>query len=130
VALRQIMIDDIDLTEGAETRTFSLDGVTYEIDLNDMHYRELCRALDRFIDSGRRQTATKSKQRKSSETPKAETPKAKPVTQAALNKEQSEAIREWARKQGHKVSSRGRIPRDIVNQFNSDHTPRALEFSS
>lgn len=129
MALRQVMIDDIDLTEGAETRTFSLDGVTYEIDLNDTNHQALRKALGPFMDSGRRKTATKSKQRKSSETPKAETPKAA-VTPAALNKEQSEAIRDWARKQGHKVSSRGRIPRDIVNQFNSDHTPHALEFSA
>lgn len=121
MALRQVMIDDMNLTEGAETRTFSLDSVTYEIDLNDTNFLKLKTALSPFIDAGRRQAAFKGK-------PKAEGPKvtAKPM----LSKEQNEAIREWARKRGHKVSSRGRIPADIVNKFNTEGVSTTPEFSA
>jgi hypothetical protein len=123
------MYDDMDLTEGAETRTFSIDNVTYEIDLNDTNYRKLKMALRPFIDSARRQ-AVKGKPRK--EPTKVEPPKipmgdSKPTT---LSKEQNDAIRDWARKRGHKVSSRGRIPSDIINEFHTDHAPDEPSFSS
>jgi hypothetical protein len=36
---------------------------------------------------------------------------------AAIDREQAEAIREWARRNGHKVSTRGRIPADVVDLF-------------
>lgn len=113
MALRQVMIDDLDLTEGAETRTFSLDGVTYEIDLNDKNHQMLTKALGPFIDSGRRQPTSKGK-------PKAETPKPMGRTRVMLSKEQNDAIRQWARKRGHQVSSRGRIPADIVDKFQTE----------
>ena len=33
--------------------------------------------------------------------------------------EQSAAIREWARRNGHNVSSRGRIPAEIIDAFHA-----------
>ncbi len=127
MALRQIMYDDMDMTEGAEPRTFSIDNVTYEIDLNETNYRKLKTALGPFIDSGRRQAVSKGRKETKAETPKILTVDSKPTT---LSKEQNDAIREWARKRGHKVSSRGRIPADIVNQFNTNHAPDEPSFSS
>ncbi|EUA49714.1 protein lsr2 [Mycobacteroides abscessus subsp. bolletii 1513] len=38
---------------------------------------------------------------------------------ASIDREQSAAIREWARKNGHNVSSRGRIPAEVVDAFNA-----------
>ena len=35
--------------------------------------------------------------------------------------EQSAAIREWARRSGHEVASRGRIPLDILNAYVAAH---------
>ena len=34
-----------------------------------------------------------------------------------IDREQTEAIREWARRNGHNVSTRGRIPADVVDGF-------------
>jgi hypothetical protein len=36
---------------------------------------------------------------------------------AAADREQNQAIREWARKQGRKVSDRGRIPADVLEDY-------------
>ena len=36
----------------------------------------------------------------------------------AMDREQAAAIRSWAKKQGLKVSDRGRIPATIIEQYN------------
>ena len=36
---------------------------------------------------------------------------------AAADREQNQAIREWARKQGMKVSDRGRIPAEVLDAY-------------
>jgi len=36
-SVRLVLIDDVDGTEADQTVTFALDGVSYEIDLNDQH---------------------------------------------------------------------------------------------
>ena len=38
---------------------------------------------------------------------------------AAIDREQSAAIREWARRNGHNVSTRGRIPADVIDAFHA-----------
>jgi len=38
---------------------------------------------------------------------------------ATADREQNQAIREWAKKKGLKVSERGRIPADIVEQYHA-----------
>jgi hypothetical protein len=38
-----------------------------------------------------------------------------------VDREQTQAIREWARKSGQKVSERGRIPAAIVEAYNTSH---------
>ena len=37
-----------------------------------------------------------------------------------MDREQSAAIREWARRKGHKVSARGRISADITEAYNKE----------
>ena len=38
----------------------------------------------------------------------------------AKSDEQTQAIREWARKNGHDISERGRIPATIIEAFEAD----------
>jgi hypothetical protein len=38
---------------------------------------------------------------------------------AAIDRDQAAAIRAWAKKQGLKVSDRGRIPANIIEQYNA-----------
>lgn len=62
------LVDDIDGSPAKHTVTFALDGVSYEIDLNDGHAKELRTVLDRYIGKARSPeagaTATSKRQRK------------------------------------------------------------------
>ncbi|MCG7607062.1 Lsr2 family protein [Mycobacterium sp. CnD-18-1] len=113
MAVKHVTIDDLDGSEGAETRTFSIEGAVYEIDLIDAHAKELYRALEPYIESARRITGTRA--RKAAPQAVAKKPSAPAKT------EQNTAIREWARKKGMDVSNRGRISADIVDAFEAAH---------
>lgn len=47
------LVDDIDGSPAKHTVIFALDGVTYEIDLNDGHAKELRSVFDRYIAKAR-----------------------------------------------------------------------------
>ncbi|WP_190818135.1 histone-like nucleoid-structuring protein Lsr2 [Saccharopolyspora pogona] len=47
------LVDDVDGSPANHTVTFALDGVTYEIDLNDEHAQRLRAVLDRYIKAAR-----------------------------------------------------------------------------
>jgi hypothetical protein len=103
------LVDDLDGTSSSDisTVTFGLDGVTYEIDLNEENASTLRDHLAEFIGSARR-TGGRVKRGGS---PVAGT------TGSGRNREQTQAIREWAKKNGHDVSDRGRIPAAVIDAF-------------
>lgn len=39
----------------------------------------------------------------------------------ARTKEQSQAIRQWAKANGHELSDRGRIPAHVIEEFEKAH---------
>jgi len=106
-----LLTDDIDGSEADHTIEFSLDGVTYTIDLSDKNAGKLRKVLDPYLAVAAR--AGRSNGRVTSRNTKAA-----PVR---TNREQNQAIREWAAKNGHEVSERGRIPSAIVEAFHSKH---------
>jgi hypothetical protein len=101
------LVDDLDGTSSSDisTVTFGLDGVTYEIDLNENNASNLRDHLAEFIASARR-TGGRVK-------------RGGTVTAggSGRNREQTQAIREWAKKNGHDVSDRGRIPAAVIDAF-------------
>ncbi|GFG71001.1 histone-like nucleoid-structuring protein Lsr2 [Mycolicibacter senuensis] len=101
------LIDDFD-GEGAadETVEFGLDGVTYEIDLSSKNATKLRGDLKKWADAGRRVGGRRRG-------------RAGAGRRGAIDREQSAAIREWARRNGHNVSTRGRIPADIIDAFHA-----------
>ncbi|AEF37887.1 iron-regulated Lsr2 protein precursor [Mycolicibacter sinensis] len=101
------LIDDFD-GEGAadETVEFGLDGVTYEIDLSTKNATKLRSDLKKWADAGRRVGGRRRG-------------RAGGARRGAIDREQSAAIREWARRNGHNVSTRGRIPADIIDAFHA-----------
>jgi Lsr2 len=103
------LVDDFD-GEGAadETVEFGLDGVTYEIDLSNKNAGKLRAELKQWIESGRRVGG-----RRRGRAP------ASGRGRAAIDREQSAAIRDWARRNGHNVSTRGRIPADVIDAFHA-----------
>jgi len=40
---------------------------------------------------------------------------------ATTDRAQTQAIRDWARRNGHQVSDRGRIPSAVLDAFNAAH---------
>lgn len=102
--------DDTDGSDASETVTFALDGIGYEIDLNDKNAAKLRSALEPFTSKARRTGRRK--------------PTASPSGSAKTHSAQLSAMREWARKNGHTVSDRGRISREIQDAYSA-----ALSFS-
>lgn len=106
------LVDDLDGTTADDISTvaFALDGATYEIDLTEANAGKLRDHLSEFIDSARR---TGGRTRRSVG-PTASTVKA---NGSGRSREQTQAIRDWARKNGHDVSARGRIPAAVIEAF-------------
>ena len=102
----QVMLeDDLDGSPAAETVTFGLDGVSYEIDLSEDNAAALRDALANWVGhatrvGGRRSSGSSSPSR------------SKSSSSGELG-----AIREWARKHGHKVSDRGRISSEVLEAY-------------
>src|SRR5439155_26969305 len=90
--------------EGTETVTFGLDGTSYEIDVCDAHGTELRDAFAPYIGHARRAGragATTGRRRAAGKG-------------GAGSPDRVTAIREWSRKNGHKVSERGRLSASLV----------------
>lgn len=105
-----ILVDDVDGGEAAETVTFALDGTAYEIDLSADNAKSLRDAFAPYVASARK--AGRAGGRGASRTGRGR-------GSTTMDREQAAAIRDWARKQGLKVSDRGRIPANIVEQYNT-----------
>ncbi|HZI96103.1 MAG TPA: Lsr2 family protein [Actinomycetales bacterium] len=100
-----ILVDDIDGGDASETISFALDGVSYEIDLNDKNAASLRDALATWVGHGRRVAGRSSSRRGSGRSSSGNTDTA--------------AIREWARSNGHKVSDRGRISAEVLAAYSA-----------
>lgn len=105
------LIDDVDSNKSAdETVEFGLDGTHYEIDLSAENAAKLRDELDVWVSNARKVTARKRGKSAAGVTGKA---------RASVDREQSAAIREWARKNNKKVSARGRISAEIIEAYNN-----------
>jgi len=102
------LIDDIDGGPAEETVQFSIDGNGYEIDLSGKNAAKLRDAIAPFVGSARRASRSGSSFASAS--------RRRP---ARGDREQTQAIREWARANGHKIGEKGRIPATILEAYNS-----------
>ncbi|WP_436493360.1 histone-like nucleoid-structuring protein Lsr2 [Actinokineospora sp. HUAS TT18] len=103
------LVDDLDGSQAEETVEFGLDGASYQIDLSADNAEKLREALADFVESARRSGGRK----RAVKVAAGRVPRA-----ASADREQNQAIREWARKQGMKVSDRGRIPSEVLDAYN------------
>jgi hypothetical protein len=104
------LVDDLDGSEAEETVEFGLDGASYQIDLSEDNAERLRDALAEYVEHARRSGGRKRASTR---------PAGRPARPATADREQNQAIRAWARKQGMKVSDRGRIPSEVIDAYNS-----------
>ena len=118
------LLDDLDQSEANETVEFGLDGVTYEIDLSEEHAAALRQALGEYIEHARRTGGRRRASPAGSSGGRSATRRDGgngAGRRAPVDREQNQAIREWARKQGMTVSERGRIPREVTTAYHRAH---------
>ena len=103
------LVDDLDGTElvvgEGETISFSLDGNDYEIDLSNDHARLFRAATQKYVDAAR----VVGKGRKG-------TARSASAAQSGPKRDLA-AIRQWAARNGHTVSDRGRIPNAVIEAY-------------
>jgi hypothetical protein len=109
-----ILSDDLDENLPAdETVSFSLDGTSYEIDLAEKNAAELRDAFSRYV-SAARKVGRGSRGASGAGRSRA-------TGGGRMDRDQAGAIRDWARKNGHQVSDRGRIPASVVEAYEGAH---------
>jgi hypothetical protein len=118
-------VDDLDGSDAAGTVSFGLDGRAYEIDLSDENAARLRESLASFVaaarNSGGSAAGTRRGQKAARKTTAPTMTSGSGPRPQALDREQTAAIRAWARQNGHQVSDRGRIPKAVVDAFEAAH---------
>ena len=90
--------DDLDGSEADETIKFALDGTEYEIDLSEQNASSMRKALGNYVSHARKVGGR--------------TRKATTGTAPDLK-----AVRAWAASNGIELSTRGRIPGTVLEQY-------------
>jgi hypothetical protein len=102
-----LLVDDLDGSEATETVAFGLDGAAYEIDLSSGNANKLRKELEAYVEHARKATGAAAARRRR--------------TRTGPGRERSAQIRAWAKQRGYKVNERGRIPANIVAEYEAAH---------
>lgn len=94
------LTDDVDGKPAAETVKFSLDGREYEIDLSEKNAKALRKAFEPWSASARRVSGRRGR----------------PGVRVETGVDTA-AVRAWAASNGIKLSNRGRLPKDVIEQY-------------
>jgi hypothetical protein len=105
------LVDDMTGDPADETVSFGLDGVEFEIDLSENNAGVLRDILADYANAGRKvgkRTAASNRH-------------SRPSAASRGNREQTAAIRAWAREAGRQVSDRGRVSAEVAKAFEDAH---------
>jgi hypothetical protein len=97
-----LLQDDIDGSEASRTVRFGFEGAEYEIDLSDKNAEKLHKALEPYLNAGRK---VRGGRRSSGSA----------ATRTTVI--DTRAVRKWAEANGIAVSARGRISADVLEQY-------------
>jgi hypothetical protein len=104
-----VLVDDIDGSDAAETVSFALDGVDYEIDLSEEHAEQLREAVALYVGHARRTGGRRRGGRRSS-------------GGADTGGGASAAdVRAWAKENGWDVPERGRVSAEVREAYAAAH---------
>ncbi len=106
------LLDDIDGKPADETVSFSIDGVTYEIDLRTRNADKLRKVFAPYVEKARKAGARRSA-------------RGGTRSRTVHNRERAADIRGWAKENGITINDRGRIPAEIVHAYESKDPGRA-----
>ena len=108
-----VLIDDLDGTEGAETVRLGWNGDWRELELSRKNLAALSKALDKYWNVSRPVSSDghSSRRRRPSTPRQSRSAKVKAKRDPKL-------IRAWATDNGISVPARGRIPSDVERQYN------------
>ena len=99
-----------DLDEGnvdaEETVQFSLGNTAYEVDVCAKHAQQIREGLEPFVAHARKAGTSSTGRRR-------------PRTTGA--RQQTASIRTWAKDHGMQVNERGRIPANVVKEYDAAH---------
>ena len=104
------LVDDLTGDDAEETVTFALDGARYEIDLSSDNAARLRDTLAVYIASARRAAARQAARQAGA-----------PRRGTRADREQTAAIRLWARNSGYEIGDKGRIPGHIIEAYHAAH---------
>jgi hypothetical protein len=107
------LVDDLtgEEAESISTVDFALDGMTYELDLTDENRAKLRDALSPYANAGRKIGGRRRSGPRSGRAAKST------GSAAGYNRETLKSIREWAKKNGHSVSDRGRLSTEVLQAW-------------
>jgi hypothetical protein len=108
-----LLVDDLEGGEADETVTFALDGVAYEIDLTTENAGKLRELLAPYTEKGRKQSS-RGGARRGAAAPKGQ-------RQVGSNPDTAK-VRAWARENGKAINDRGRIPSEILKEYEAAHS--------
>lgn len=98
--------DDKEIPAGEQlTRSFSLDGRDYEIDLCERHSKKLDEVFNRFATRARKAAHRVGRAKR----------------RTSAHRKRSADIRSWAKSDGISVSDRGRIPANVIARYDASH---------
>lgn len=101
MATQLVLIDDIEGGPADESIAFVINGDSYTIDLSTANAAIFMKLLDPYI-----QAATKITQTQATD-----------IAEQLAGVQQRIAIRTWAKRRGLDISERGRIPQDVVDEY-------------
>lgn len=101
------LVDDLDGSDAAVTKTFAVDGMRYEIDLSEKNADEFMRLLGAYIGAGRRLGRV-------------------PAGSIARTNRAADnaAMRRYAKANGLSTSERGRVPVEVERAWIEAGRPR------
>jgi hypothetical protein len=102
------LVDDLDGSDASETVMFSLDGKSYVLDLSDSNAEKLRSAFKTYTDAARKGDVASAARRSVASS-----------SSSASKRSDLAEIRDWANKNGFSVSTRGRVPQNVLDAFDA-----------
>ncbi len=107
--VRTILVSDLsgtELAEDGQTVKFAFLGAEYEIDLSQKEADDFADTIQKYVNAGRRVGGRRQSGASSS---------------ARRDPSQTKAIKSWLDEQGIDHPKRGRLPQDLIDQWEAAH---------